>query len=286
MFTSMYNAFFGDPPTIQQVIVRKKLDLEQLMRQFERERNRNSREQQKMVPEMKRMARDGQMSAVKLQARSMRRLQKQNEQLVKARVQMQAICIQLDSMRTTHELSRSMYSAMRVMRGMNHALNLESTQRMMHEFERQNEMMAIKNEAMDDAISDAMEDSDDEEEEEAVLQRILDDVGIDLSQQLTDVPGAKLAHTRVRRAKAAAAAKDTSEHTHSTKRPTQRKDDNNDDDDDDSGGGGGVVGKQRAPTTPPAPPEHWADESVAELDDEAFANEMVARLERIRVPKT
>jgi len=287
MFNSLLNAVFGDPPTIQEVIVRKKLDLEQMMRQFDRERNRNGREQQKMVPEMKRMARDGQMSALKLQARSMRRLQKQNEQLVKARVQMQGICIQLDSMRTTHELSRSMYDAMRVMRGMNHALNLESTQRLMREFERQNEMLASKNEAMDDAINGAMEDSEDEEEEDAVLQRILDDVGIDLSQQLADVPGAKFAQAQTRRAKTAVNESERRRSATSNAKALPNAKQNNDDSDDDSGAGGGgaaaAVGKPPRASTPPEPPQQWGDEAA---NDEEFARQMIARLEQINVPNT
>lgn len=60
----------------------------------------------------------------------------------------------------------------RAMRNMNKQLNLPQIQKIMMEFERQSEMMDMKEEMMGDAIDDAMGDVDDEEETEAVVNQV------------------------------------------------------------------------------------------------------------------
>lgn len=50
------------------------------------------------------------------------------------------------------------------MASMNRQLNLPQIQRILQEFEKQSEIMDMKEEVMNDAIDDAMEGDDDEEE--------------------------------------------------------------------------------------------------------------------------
>lgn len=60
----------------------------------------------------------------------------------------------------------------RAMKSMNSQLNLPQIQKIMHEFEKQTEIMDMKEEMMSDAIDDAMGDADDEEETENVVQQV------------------------------------------------------------------------------------------------------------------
>lgn len=60
----------------------------------------------------------------------------------------------------------------RAMASMNRQLNLPQIQRIMSEFERQSEIMDMKEEMMDDAIDDAMGETGEEEETEAVVQQV------------------------------------------------------------------------------------------------------------------
>lgn len=59
------------------------------------------------------------------------------------------------------------------MRSMNKHLNLPQIQRIMNDFERQTEIMDMKEEMMSDAIDDAMDDADEEQETEAVVQQVI-----------------------------------------------------------------------------------------------------------------
>lgn len=54
----------------------------------------------------------------------------------------------------------------------------------MMEFEKQSEMMDMKQEMMNDAIDDAMDDADDEEETEEIVNKVLEEIGINLDAQV------------------------------------------------------------------------------------------------------
>ena len=69
---------------------------------------------------------------------------------------------------------------------MNRGLNLPSIQRIMNEFEKENAVMDMKEEMMSDAVDDAMDAEEDEEEEgDKILKEVLDEIGVDLSQQVS-----------------------------------------------------------------------------------------------------
>ena len=52
------------------------------------------------------------------------------------------------------------------------------------EFEKQSEIMDMKEEMMEDAIDDAMGDEEDEEEGDKIVQQVLDELGLDLGDKL------------------------------------------------------------------------------------------------------
>jgi division protein CdvB (Snf7/Vps24/ESCRT-III family) len=65
---------------------------------------------------------------------------------------------------------------------MNRNMNLPAIQRIMMDFERENDMMDQRQEMMSDAIDDTFEDE--EEETDEIVDQVLDEIGIDLSQSV------------------------------------------------------------------------------------------------------
>jgi len=59
----------------------------------------------------------------------------------------------------------------------------------MGEFERQSEIMDMKEEMMSDAIDDAMGDEDDEEESDAIVSQVLDELGLSIGDEISALPG-------------------------------------------------------------------------------------------------
>ena len=69
---------------------------------------------------------------------------------------------------------------------LNKKFNLPEIQKIMMEFEKQSEMMDMKEEMMNDAIDDAMEDADDEDETDEIVNKVLEEIGINLDAQVLD----------------------------------------------------------------------------------------------------
>jgi len=85
-------------------------------------------------------------------------------------------------------MADAMRGATRAMASMNRGLNLPSIQHIMNDFEKESSMMDMKEEMMSEAVDDVMDEEDEEEEGDKILKQVLDEIGVDLSQQLTEAP--------------------------------------------------------------------------------------------------
>lgn len=91
----------------------------------------------------------------------------------------------LQTLKSTQAMGDAMKGVTKAMGQMNRQLNLPGLQRIMMEFERQNERMEMTSEVMGDAIDDALEgDEDQEEETEELVNQVLDEIGIDINQEV------------------------------------------------------------------------------------------------------
>lgn len=82
--------------------------------------------------------------------------------LMKANIQ--AVSLKIQTLRSQNAMAQAMKGVTKAMASMNRQLNLPQIQRILQEFEKQSEIMDMKEEIMNDAIDDAMEGDDDEEE--------------------------------------------------------------------------------------------------------------------------
>lgn len=77
-----------------------------------------------------------------------------------------------------------MKGATKAMGSMNRQMNLPKIQQIMMEFERESEMMDMKDEMMSDAIDDAFDEEEDEDESEEIVNKVLDEIGIHFNQEV------------------------------------------------------------------------------------------------------
>ena len=80
--------------------------------------------------------------------------------------------MKLTTIKSSVSMAQSMKGVTTAMKKMNSKVNLPQFQKLIMEFERQNEMMDMKSEMISDAIDDVMGASDDEEETEDVLNQV------------------------------------------------------------------------------------------------------------------
>eukprot|EP00475_Leptophrys_vorax_P009334 TRINITY_DN1618_c0_g1_i2.p1 TRINITY_DN1618_c0_g1~~TRINITY_DN1618_c0_g1_i2.p1 ORF type:complete len:151 (-),score=58.72 TRINITY_DN1618_c0_g1_i2:58-510(-) len=130
-------------------------------------------------------------------AKDLVRIRKNQTKFVGMVAQLRAISLQMTEMKSTMALQESMKSATRAMVVMNRRMNLPALQRIMMEFQKQTEQMEMKQEVMQDAVDDALEDEEDEEEQEAIVGQVLDEIGINLSEEMGGAPKKKVAEAEV-----------------------------------------------------------------------------------------
>ena len=67
---------------------------------------------------------------------------------------------------------------------MNRQMNIPALQKVMRDFEMQNEKMEMVSEVMGDAVDDALEGDEEEEETEELVSQVLDEIGIDINSEV------------------------------------------------------------------------------------------------------
>merc|ERR1719312_360180 len=135
------------------------------------------------------MAKAGQMDAVKIMAKDLVRTRKYVKKFMLMRANIQAVSLKIQSLKSQNSMAQAMKGVTKAMMSMNKQMKLPEIQKIMQEFEKQSEIMDMKEEMMSDVIDDALGDED-EEESDAIVTQVLDELGLQLSDQLTGVPAA------------------------------------------------------------------------------------------------
>jgi charged multivesicular body protein 2A len=82
--------------------------------------------------------------------------------IMKANIQ--AVSLKITTLKSNYAMAQAMKGVTKAMQTMNKKMNLPEIQKIMMEFEKQSEIMDMKEEMMDDAIDSALGDDDDEVE--------------------------------------------------------------------------------------------------------------------------
>merc|ERR1711916_186544 len=134
------------------------------------------------------MAKKGQIGAAKIMARDLVRTRNAISKFYQMKAQLQAVSIRIQTMSSTAAMADAMEGAAKAMYTMNKQVKLPAMQRIMMKFEKEGDMMEMKQELMDDTIDDVMAQEGDDEAEEQLLNQVLDEIGINLAADLQDAP--------------------------------------------------------------------------------------------------
>ncbi|WIA34351.1 hypothetical protein OEZ86_012688 [Tetradesmus obliquus] len=171
--------------------------LDKAIRELDRERIGLQNQEKKTVAEIKKMAKEGQMDAVKVMAKSLIRNRHAVTKLHGLKSQLQAVSLRIQTLKSTQAMADAMRGATKAMRVMNKRMNLPNMQKILMEFEKQNERMEMTSDMMGDAIDDAMEGEGEEEETDDLIGQVLDEIGISTTTQLVSAPDMPVAAAAV-----------------------------------------------------------------------------------------
>ncbi|KAK2096519.1 Charged multivesicular body protein 2A [Saguinus oedipus] len=169
---------------------------EELLQQNQRALNRamwelDQTQEKKIIADIKKMAKQGQMDAVCITAKDLVRTRRYVRKFVFMRANIQAVSLKIQTLKSNNSVAQAMKGVTKAMGTMNRQLKLPQIQKIMMEFERQTEIMDMKeemmNDAIDDAIDDAMGDEEDEEENDAIVSQVLDELGLSLTDELSNL---------------------------------------------------------------------------------------------------
>merc|ERR1712038_1051753 len=104
------------------------------------------------------------------------------------RANIQAVSLKIQTLKSQSAMAQAMKGVTKAMGNMNKQMKLPEIQKIMMEFEKQSEIMDMKGEMMEDAIDDVMGDEDDEEESDAIVNQVLDELGLQLNDKIGDAP--------------------------------------------------------------------------------------------------
>ncbi|KAK6626364.1 Charged multivesicular body protein 2A [Polyplax serrata] len=181
---------FGKRVTPDEMIRKNQRALNKAMRDLDRERMKMEQQEKKLIGDIKKMAKDGQMDSVKIMAQDLVRTRRYIKKFMVMKANIQAISLKVQTLKSQSAMAQAMKGVTRAMQNMNRQLNLPQIQKIMQEFEKQSEIMEMKEEIINDAMDDAMEGDDDEEETEAIVSQVLDELGLQMNDQLSGLPQA------------------------------------------------------------------------------------------------
>lgn len=160
------------------------------MRDLDRERAKMEQQEKKVIADIKKLAKDNQMDAVKIMAKDLVRTRRQVRKFMLMKANIQAVSLKIQTLKSQNTMAQAMKGVSKAMSNMNKQMNLPQIQQILHEFEKQSEIMDMKEEMINDVIDDAMEDEGDEEEGDAIVSQVLDELGLQLTDQLSGLPQA------------------------------------------------------------------------------------------------
>ena len=103
---------------------------------------------------------------------------------IEMRSHLQGCALKLQTVKSHHAMADAMKSTAKAMHKMNKAVDVPAINKMMQDFERENAKTEIMQEIMGDTIDDALGGEENEEEEDAVVNQVLDEIGISFGEDL------------------------------------------------------------------------------------------------------
>lgn len=166
-----------------------KREVRSSQREMEREIRELEREEKKLLLQIKQRAKqpgvkgmnDG---ALKSMAKNLVQIRNQKDKIYASKAHLNSVGMQATSMATQVAAGAAVGSVSAAMGKMNTAIDAKEMTKIMADFTRQNEVMEVRQEMMDDALTDAFDADGIEEEADEVTGQVLAELGIEMDKDM------------------------------------------------------------------------------------------------------
>lgn len=130
-------------------------------------------------------------------AKNLVHLRNQRSKLIEGKAHLSSVAMQATNMSSQVAVSSAISSVTSALGNANENMNASAVAKIMAEFTKQNEIAAVKEEMMDDALIDAFETDDVNEEADDITNQVLAGLGLELDGKMVglDAPQTKLANS-------------------------------------------------------------------------------------------
>jgi len=175
-------------PSSKEILRKQKRALNRAIRDLDRERVKLEQQEKALIVNIKNTAKKNQVNACKIMAKDLVRTRRYIQKFYEMKTQLQAVSLRIQTLQSNQTMAEAMKGVSSAMKAMNKQINLPQINKIMMNFEKESELMDLKEEMVNDAIDNVMEEEDDEEESENIVNQIFDEIGISLNQELVDTP--------------------------------------------------------------------------------------------------
>ncbi|DAZ97007.1 TPA: hypothetical protein N0F65_011922 [Lagenidium giganteum] len=193
--TTMGNAL-GKKKTLKEQLRENKREINRAIRELDRERLNMQNQEKKLIIEIKKMAKEGQISSVKIMAKDLVRTRQHVNKFYTMRSQLQAVALRLETAKSAEAMTSALAGTTKAMQAMAKSMNLPRLNQIMMEYTKESERMEMQQEMIGDTIDDVMDADQDEEETDKIVGQVLDEIGIDLTGNVPEAPVAQAAATQ------------------------------------------------------------------------------------------
>ncbi|CAJ0578075.1 unnamed protein product, partial [Mesorhabditis spiculigera] len=159
-------------------------------RELESDRRTLERREKELEAEIKKLAKAGQRDACTVLAKQLVQLRNQKGKSVGMSAKLSGVQAQNSHMQSMHTMAKAMDTTASTMKQMNKQMPADKLLKQMKDFQEQSERMGLTEEMMSDTLDAIMDEPGDEAEQDAIVAQVLDEIGIDMSAKLNDMPSA------------------------------------------------------------------------------------------------
>lgn len=179
---------FGRRKTPEEILRENKRAIDRAIRDLEREKGRMEQQEIKLANDIRKSARANEMDSVKIMAKDLVRTKSQVKKFNIMKANLQAISLKTATLKSQNSMTQAMRGVTQGLVRMNRQMNLPQIQRIIAEFQKQTDMVDMKEEMINDVMDDVFEEETDEQESDQIVNKVLDELGIEMNQTLATMP--------------------------------------------------------------------------------------------------
>ncbi|KAI2802211.1 Charged multivesicular body protein 2b [Blomia tropicalis] len=174
---------FGKKETPNEAARRQQREITRAQRTVQRSSAELEREEKKLEAEIKKLAKAGQIKSCQMLAKQLVALRQQKTRTMAANYRIGAVGSQAKMLSANNVVASAMGASANVMKATNDQMKPEQIAAILNSFDQENMKMDMKDEMIADSLDEMLGGSDEEAESDAIVNQVLDEIGIDINQK-------------------------------------------------------------------------------------------------------